>query len=151
MLPRKKTTTFLRRNIYKTAHRLRTYKILGDKLIEQQPEESRESTPAEDEESDDQENESPDETSIPPESDAADELTNTLPQLASLKPKTPNPTDRKSTTFLVCDNINQFVLNSSFGLISTYSGQFGLMLRRGAPFRAQKVGFIPNLNILYKL
>jgi hypothetical protein len=105
-------------------------------LIEKQPEESRESTPADDDESDDPENQS--EPSVP-EVDM-DEPANVLMQLSSLKPKTPNPRDRKSTTFLVCDNIHQYVLNSSFGLISTYSGQFGLFLRRGAS--AQKVRFI---------
>lgn len=140
-LPRKRTNAFLKRNIYKTARRLRTYKILGDKIIEQQEEESRESTPAsEDDESDNPENENS-ETSMPPENETSEEATNPLPQLESLKPKIPNPTDRKSTTFLVCDNINQFVLNSSFGIISTYSGKFGLFLRRGAPYRAQKVFF----------
>jgi len=73
-----------------------------------------------------------------PDVDIAEEPINVVPQTDSLKPKTPAPKDRKSTTFLVCDNINQCVLNSSFGLISTYSGQFGLLLRRGSPFRAQK-------------
>lgn len=139
ILPRKRSTSFLHRNIYKTAKRMRTYAILGKALIEQQPEESRESTPGEEDDSDDQENESP-ENSVP-EVEMVVEPPNSLPQLNSLSPKIPSPADRDSTTFLVCDNINTFVLNSSFGLISTYSGKFGLLLRRGSPYRARKVCF----------
>lgn len=137
-MPRKRTTAFLRRNIRKTFKRLRTYSVLGDALIEQQAEESRESTPHEEDESDGEKNE---ESEKSPDVDMINvELAQpNLPQIESLSPKIPDPVDRKSTTFLVCDNINSIVLNSSFGMISTYSGQFGLLLRRGSPYIAQKV------------
>ncbi|KAI6182361.1 HDAC-interact domain-containing protein [Aphelenchoides bicaudatus] len=137
IMPRKRTTAFLRRNIRKTFKRLRTYSVLGDALIEQQAEESRESTPHEEDESDGEKNE---ESEKSPDVDMINvELAQpNLPQIESLSPKIPDPVDRKSTTFLVCDNINSIILNSSFGMISTYSGQFGLLLRRGSPYIAQK-------------
>jgi hypothetical protein len=128
---------------------LRTYKIHGKALVEQEPE-SRESTPNETDEDEENTAENESANEIPDvEMTESDPPTATVPKSNnSLLPKTPTFDDKTSATFLVLDGIDSFVINSSFGLIPTHSGKFGLFLRRGAPYRAQRVSSI-ELKFLF--
>ncbi|KAI6192747.1 hypothetical protein M3Y94_01321600 [Aphelenchoides besseyi] len=137
ILPRKRSKMFLKRNLYRGARRLRTYKILGNALIEEEPEESRDSTPSEDDE-EDLENQSPMDTTVPEPEITESEPIVSASRVNTLLPKVPDPTDRKTTSFLVFDGIHSFSINSSFGFFSKHVGKFGLLLRRGAPYRGQK-------------
>lgn len=134
VLPRKNCQAFLCRNVRSGARRMHSYKTFGDTIIEEEPDESRESTP--EEEDTDGANRSQENGKTSDLDKGSQESGRHMDRPVR---KAPDSADRDSTSFLVRNDLRLFPVNTSFGFFTTHEGTSNIMLRRGAPFLSRRV------------
>ncbi|CAD5206442.1 unnamed protein product [Bursaphelenchus okinawaensis] len=130
VLPNSKDRLFLARNLKKGARRMNSYAAVGDDLIEEEQDDSRESTP---DDEDEEEMEGVEESGKP----STSESYGTKAKKARIEKEMPAIDDTSTTSFLVCNDLRLYPVNTSFGFYTTYDGTSNILLRRGAPYRAR--------------
>ncbi|CAD5209235.1 unnamed protein product [Bursaphelenchus xylophilus] len=132
IIPRSQERNFLVRNLRRGSTRMHSYPLIGDNIIEEEPSDSRETTPEDD---DTDEMEGVEESG---KSSGHEGSHDGRAKTEKLERTIPDPSNRVDTSFVVFNDLRLYPVNTSFGFYTTHEGTFNLLLRRGAPFKARQ-------------